>query len=352
MTCRPLLACLVSILLAACTLKDARMPDSPMPAALGEMTLQNRALRAVPMPEKRVTVAIYDLPDQTGQYKESSTSQNLSRAVSQGGAAILVKALQDAGEKRWFSVLDRSALDNLLRERQIVTEMRRIYRGEDQIDASVLGPLSTSGLLIEGAIIGYDSNTMTGGYGARYLGIGGDRKWKLDVVTVTLRLLATETGEVLASVVVRKPIASVSTRGSIFTYVAMDEILEAELGQASNEPRQIALEQAVEKAVMALIAEGAMSGAWAFADRDAGDAWLAAYLRSKFDGDVSRMAAEPLQVTRPGALTVRPTVPRRPPPAPQMQVRQLPPAATQPGPQPTARRLPPPNGPQGQEVLG
>ncbi|WP_216641195.1 CsgG/HfaB family protein [Oceaniglobus roseus] len=58
-------------------------------------------------------------------------------------------------------------------------------------------------MLPQGGITGYDTNTLTGGLGARYLGIGANSKWKLDVVTVSMRAVATNTGEVLASVVVR-----------------------------------------------------------------------------------------------------------------------------------------------------
>lgn len=339
-----------AIYVAGCSadlLQEERAASAPLPAKLGIMTQQNRALRAVPLPDRRITVSIYDLPDLTGQYKETGTGQTLSRAVTQGGAAILVKALQDAGERRWFRVLDRSALDNLLRERQIVTEMRRIYRDEERIDPNVLGPLAHSGLLIEGAVIGYDTNTLTGGYGARYLGIGGDKAWKLDTVTVNLRLLSSETGEVLASVVVRKPIASMSERGSVFAYVALDQILEAELGRATNEPKQIALEQAVEKAVMALIAEGAMAGAWSFVDMAAGEAYLSNYLNTKFDNAVSKLATEPLQVTTPEASMIPRTRPNHPS-APVLKVQTLPPSADS---APSAP-VPPPNGGAPGEVLG
>ena len=342
-----LAAALVLGTTSGCALvQEEKYLSAPLPATVGVMTPQNRALRAVPLPHRRVTVSIYDLPDLTGQYKDTGTGQTLSRAVSQGGAAILVKALQDAGERRWFQVLDRSSLDNLLRERQIVTEMRRIYRGEDQIDPDALGPLAHSGLLIEGAVIGYDTNTLTGGYGARYLGIGANKKWKLDTVTVNLRLLSSETGEVLASVVARKPIASVSEQGSIFAYVALDEIVEGELGRTVNEPKLIALEQAVEKAVMALIAEGAMAGAWSFANKAEGDAFVADYLSAKFDGSVTQRATHPVRSTSPGALAIPPTVPRRAAP-PRIEIREVPPATS-------GQNTPPlpPNGASGSEVLG
>ncbi|KUF11468.1 CsgG/HfaB family protein [Pseudoponticoccus marisrubri] len=354
------LALMATMALAGCdtSLRDAY--ESKYAASVGMMTAQNRALRSIPLPHERVTVAVYGLPDLTGQYKEDDTGQNLSRAVTQAGAAVLIKALQDAGERRWFSVLDRSNLDNILRERQIVTEMRRIYRNESQIDPKVLGPLDHSGILIEGEITGYDTNTMTGGLGARYLGIGGHRRWKLDTVTVSLRAVSATTSEVLASVVVRKPIASYATQGNVFTYIALDELVEAEAGYAMNEPKQIAVEQAVEKAVMALVAEGAMAGLWKFKDHAAGQHYMASYTAQKFDGDVPHRALRPkapntrntaIPATVPHRPVARPATVRRVSErrvAPVRTPSTSAPVRTAPAQRPTA----PPDNPDSDEVVG
>lgn len=329
------------------TLEDAIQSDYL--ATVGLMTAQNRALRSIPEPQSRVTVAVYEMPDLTGQYKASDTTQTLSRAVTQGGSAVLIKALQDAGERRWFSVLDRSSLDNLLRERQIITEMRRIYRNEQQINPGVLGPLSHSGIIVEGAILGYDTNTVTGGIGARYLGIGPNQRWKLDIVSVSLRAVSTETSEVLASVVVRKPIASVSNQGSIFTYVALDELLEAEVGRAINEPKQIALEQAVEKAVMALVAEGAQLGIWHFKNRTQGNLFIADYTRQKFDGVVPVLATKTVAPNTRSPAAIPRTVPRPQPRPVRVIQRRVPPTEAAPAPPPDNA---PPDDPSSDEVVG
>lgn len=256
-------------------------PEAPLVTAVTEQNLQ---LRLLPGPNERVTVAVYDLPDLTGQFRERDNVQSLSRAVSQGGGPMLIKALQDAGERRWFSVLDRTALDDLLRERQIVTEMRRLYRGETQPNPNAVPPLRHAGVIIQGAIVGYDSNVQTGGFGARYLGVGGDQQWKLDTVTVSLRAVSSDTGEVLASVMVDKPIASTSLRGGAFTYAELDKLIEIETGVAANEPKQIAVQMAIEKAVFSLILEGADLGVWTFSDKQKGAELLEIYRREKYRG--------------------------------------------------------------------
>ena len=294
--------------IAGCS-QVADMLHEPQPPTLLEVTQQNRALRNLPPPRQRITVAVYDFPDLTGQYRERDNVQSLSRAVTQGASTILISALKDAGERRWFAVLDRSGLQDLVRERQIVTEMRRQYRGETEIDPAALGPLLHAGIILQGGIVGYDSNVETGGLGARYLGIGTDSQWRLDTITVALRAVSTETGEVLASITSQKSIASTALRGSVFRYIALDELLEVEGGVTSNEPRQIAVHQAIEKAVYALIVEGAELGIWAFADPQAGHTLIQRYRAEKYGGQVPAGAAHVQPPITAGAAQIMQTQP-------------------------------------------
>ncbi|MGR3744500.1 MAG: CsgG/HfaB family protein [Pseudooceanicola nanhaiensis] len=289
------------------------------------VTTQNRALRSLPAPTGRINIAVYDYPDLTGQYKERDNVQSLSRAVTQGGSAMLIKALQDAGERRWFSVLDRSGLQDLVRERQIVTEMRRQYRGEENVDPSALKPLLHAGILLQGGIVGYDTNVQTGGAGARYLGIGADGQWVLDTVTVSLRAVSTDTGEVLATVMAQKSIASSSIRGSVFRYIMLDELLEIEAGTTTNEPKQIAVQQAIEKAVYSLVIEGAELGIWKFANPAAGAKLIAEYRNEKYSGAIPSTAQSVLPPMTAGAAYITQTHPRARPAARRTTVRQLPP---------------------------
>jgi curli production assembly/transport component CsgG len=322
-----LVAAGATALLAGCT---ASLPKHMVTEAeLRPLTQQNVALRSLPPPTKRVAVAVYDFPDLTGQFGETATGgQSMSRVVTQGGSALIIKALQDAGERRWFTVLDRSRLDDTLKERQIVTEMRRLYRGENDISPAALPPLQHAGIIIQGGITGYDMYTKTGGAGARYLGIGGDTKWQQDTVTINLRAVSTNTSEVLASVTVQKSIASISVQGNVFRYVALDRILEVEGGVTANEPRQVAVEQAIEKAVDSLIIEGAQLGVWKFADRAAGDAIINRYLAEKYGDEIPTEARNVPAPATNNAAAVVPTVPLARPVAPPPPAQPaVPPAA-------------------------
>ncbi|GAM96644.1 curli production assembly/transport component CsgG [alpha proteobacterium U9-1i] len=244
-------------------------------------TESQRNLMALPPPAQRVSVAVYNFSDQTGQFRDSDGTQSLSRAVSQGGTSILVKALQDAGSRQWFQVVERERLENLLRERQIIREMRQRYLGETEIDPDVLPSLLFAGVLLEGGVIGYDTNTLTGGAGARYLGVGAATQYRQDTVTVYLRAVSVRTGEILTSVVARKTVASIAINANAFRFVSFRELLEAETGITTNEPDQVALQQAVERAVQSLVIEGAQLGYWNFQDQAAAQPYIDAYDRAR-----------------------------------------------------------------------
>ena len=236
------------------------------PPSVAENTRTHAELVDLPPPQSKVVVAVYRYDDRTGQFEFSDTVQTLSRAVTQGASAILVKALQDAGGGTWFTVVEREGLNNLLRERQIIRETRALYEGRNGALQPTLPPLLFAGMIIEGGIIDFDTNTATGGFGARILGIGGSAEYRVDTVVVYLRAISTNTGEVLISVNVSKTIFSVAVGVNVFRFVSSDEILEIDAGVTQNEPEHVAVKQAVEKAVMGMIFEGAQRGYWGFAE--------------------------------------------------------------------------------------
>jgi curli production assembly/transport component CsgG len=261
-------------LLAGCAniSEDGRstIPETTSFAFIPQKTQTQRLLSAIPAPQRPIAVAVYDFTDQTGQFKPTENTQTLSRAVTQGASSILVKALQDAGNRSWFTIVERESLKNLLSERQIIREMRERYLGERDVNPQALPALLFAGVLLEGGIISYDSNTVTGGAGAAFLGIGGHADYRQDTVTVYLRAVSVRTGEVLTTVTASKTIASKAISGSAFKFVAFKELLEAEAGITTNEPDHLALQQAIEKAVYELVMEGVELKLWNFADPKAG----------------------------------------------------------------------------------
>jgi curli production assembly/transport component CsgG len=276
-----------ALLMGGCTTVSsvAGLPQTSPNAVYPQKTRTQRALEALPAPARPVAIAVYGFTDQTGQFKPSETGQTLSRAVSQGGGSIVAKALQDAGRRQWFTIVERESLKNLLNERQIIREMRERYLGEQGVNPAALPALLFAGVLVEGGVIGYDSNTVTGGAGAGLLGISARTEYRQDTVTVYLRAVSVRTGEVLTTVTASKTIASRSLGTNAFAFVAFKELLEAELGFTTNEPDQLALQQAIEKAVYGLIMEGVELKLWDFANASAGAPLLQEYRRER-DGDI------------------------------------------------------------------
>lgn len=233
-------------------------PVSKQDASYGENTPSTHSLKQLPPPKDQIVVGVYKFRDQTGQYKPSENGSNFSTAVTQGATSILIKALEDS---KWFIPIERENLSNLLQERNIIRSTRKEYsNGNEQNEK--LSPLLFAGVLLEGGIISYDSNIITGGFGARYFGAGGSTRYRQDRVTVYLRLVSTQNGKILKTVYVSKTILSQSLDASLFRYVNFKRLLEVETGFTTNEPIQLAVSEAIEKAVEGLIIEGLQENLW------------------------------------------------------------------------------------------
>jgi curli production assembly/transport component CsgG len=226
----------------------------------------NKSFTAVPAPAgPAVTVAVYGFKDLTGQRKPSSTLSLFSTAVTQGAEAYLMKSLQEVGNRQWFTVVERVGLDNLLKERQMIKQTREIYEGAN---AKPLPPLQMAGVILEGGIIDYNSNTLTGGTGARWLGIGTQTAYTQDVVVISLRLVSVQTGEVLTTVTVEKNLLSTADGATALKFFNQaTQAFEFDSSQTFNEPGNYALRSAIETAVIELIKKGERTGLWQFKEK-------------------------------------------------------------------------------------
>ena len=207
-----------------------------------------------------MTIAVYGFTDKTGQMKPSDKLALFSKAVTQGSEVFLIKALQDA--KNWFKVVERVGLDNLVKERQLIRNQREVYEGKD---ARPLKPMTVAGIMIEGGIIGYDTNIRSGGNGARFLGIGGSQQYRVDEVVISMRIVSVNSGEVLLTNAVSKTIYSTQHNVGVLRFVdAGTKALELENGAALNEPTTYAVRVAIEQAVYDMIVEGEKKGLWRY----------------------------------------------------------------------------------------
>ena len=235
-----------------------------------EGTPTNELLQAVPEldGQPKITIAVYRFTDLTGQRKPSTKFSQLSTAVTQGSDTFVISALKSVSNGSWFQVVERNGLDNLVKERQLIRSTRDLYEEENDIQ-KVLKPMLFAGLIIEGGIVGYDSNTQSGGQGARYFGIGLSEQYRVDQVTVSMRIVSVQTGEILLTTNVTKTIASHSSGGDVFRFLDLGtKALELETGVAVNEPVNYAIRTAIEFAVLELIHSGEKQGFWKFKEKE------------------------------------------------------------------------------------
>ena len=235
------------------------LPSDPEKPTMGEVTSSTAELKNLPLPKEKIVIGVYKFRDQTGQYKPSENGNNWSTAVPQGTTTILIKALEDS---HWFIPIERENIANLLNERQIIRSTRQEYIKDADKNNQALPPLLYAGILLEGGVISYDSNILTGGLGARYFGIGASTQYRQDRITIYLRAVSTLNGEILKTVYTSKTILSTSVNGSFFRYIDTERLLEAEVGLTQNEPVQLAVTEAIEKAVKSLIVEGIRDQIW------------------------------------------------------------------------------------------
>jgi len=229
-----------------------------------------RKLRYLPPSAQMPVVAVYNFTDQTGQRKSQDGVASFSTAVTQDAKSLLIDALKAAGAQdnpkgTWFRVVERGlGLDHLVRERQIVRSTRTEQAKLEGLEEfQELQPMLFAGMILEGGIIGYDTNVETGGNGARYLGIGTTNQYRRDSVTVSLRAVSTLTGEVILNVQTYKTILSTGQAGDVFRFLDMDtKLLELESGMTENESVTFAVRSAIEAAVLSLIEQGDERGYW------------------------------------------------------------------------------------------
>ena len=200
-------------------------------------------------------MAVYKFQDLTGQRKSIDGYASFSTAMTQAPETYLIRALKQSG---FFRVVERGGIDHITRERQIIRSTRQKF--DDKTEEL---PLLFAGILFEGGIIDYNTNLVSGGVGARYLGIGNSKQYREDTVIVAMRVVSVSTGEVLLENLTTKTILSVGLSNDFFRYIADGtKLVEFETGNAMNESKSIALQTAIEVGIVNIIEQGIEQGYW------------------------------------------------------------------------------------------
>ena len=258
---------LIGVLTGCATFAPPRAEDCrligiicPEDARVERVTLQK--LLDLPVPKQKAVIAVYSFDDLTGQRKPSNKMALFSTAVTQGAENYLIEALRSAGNGEWFVVVERVGLNNLTKERQLIKSTRQTYDGEN---GNTLKPILFAGIIIEGGIVSYEADIKTGGNGARYLGIGNTNQYRQDDVTVSMRAVLVQTGEVMLSTTVSKTILSAGVSRDVFRFTELGtELVEVETGYTQTEAVGYATRSAIETAVYSIIQEGLEKQLWDF----------------------------------------------------------------------------------------
>ena len=213
------------------------------------------AITKVGVAQVQPVVAVYKFQDLTGQRKSIDGYASFSTAMTQAPETYLIRALK---QSKFFRVVERVGIDHITRERQIIRSTRQKF--DDETEEL---PLLFAGILFEGGIIDYNTNLLSGGIGARYLGIGNSKQYREDTVIVAMRIVSVSTGEVLLENLTTKTILSVGLSNDFFRYIAEGtKLVEFETGNAMNESKSIALQSAIETAIVNIIEQGIERGYW------------------------------------------------------------------------------------------
>ena len=260
-------SCLLVILASSCSLSpvDTNLQKGKILPSI--LQIQSEELLNVSQPKIPIVVAVYpnSFTDQTGQRKSNSEFALFSTALTQAPSHLLIRSLKHTANGKFFRVAERVGLDNLTKERQLIRSAREQNEAKDGPKPII--PLLFAGVLMEGAVIGYDTNIKSGGIGARYLGIGTSKQYRIDNITVALRMISIATGEVLIDVLVSKQIYSYGQSQDVFKFIEVGtELVEIEMGDAENEPATLALQKAIEQAVLEIVKIGYDKGFWEIKD--------------------------------------------------------------------------------------
>lgn len=254
----PLLSLSV-VLLSSCTLMIDPLQNNLPPVEYLEnavMQTLHTDLKDVAEPERKPVIAVYDFKDLTGQRRSNSKYATFSTAVTQAPHAYLIRALKHSN---FFDVVERVSLDAVTKERQLIRSTRETFDEDKK-----LMPLKFGDMVMTGGVLSYDK-TESAGIGARYLGLGASRKVRKDQITVSLRTVSVSTGRILTEVLVTKSVFSASLDNDVFRFISEGtELVEIEGGSVANEAMSIALQIAIETAVLETIKEGVINNYWRY----------------------------------------------------------------------------------------
>jgi len=206
------------------------------------VTTATQLLAALPEPEEKAQIAVYNIEDSTGQFKTGG-----STVVTQGAVDMMITALQ---RSRQFKVLDRTDFGDFMNEQNLQAE-NRLADGEGPI----LGEMSGADYVLSGAITEYQVDKETGGLGISIAGIGGSKEVARATTALDVRLTDSTTGEVVWSESLKGEIEGEKVGVQAFSFLGSN-IVEFETGRGKQEVINLIVRTLIEEAVFKMYDAG------------------------------------------------------------------------------------------------
>ncbi|WP_239551227.1 CsgG/HfaB family protein [Halanaerobacter jeridensis] len=206
------------------------------------VTKVTQLLAALPEPESKAKIAVYNIVDKTGQVKDIGSS-----VVTQGATDMMITALQ---RSRQFIILDRVNFVNLMNEQNLKTK-GRLRQGEGPQISRMTG----SDYVLSGGVTEYQVDKATGGLGLKIAGVGGSNKYATASTAIDLRLTDTTTGEVVWAVSLKKEIKGEKIGIQTFAFIG-NNVVEFETGKGKQEVINLVVRTLLEEAVFKLYQSG------------------------------------------------------------------------------------------------
>lgn len=240
------------ILLTGCGTLDLHIEppsvvDTPVPHdKTREVLLAQRPKGHVPY-----NIGIYNCIDTSGQKRKGTGGgSDFSSAVPQDCSPFLMASFRSVG---FYRVLERSRIDDVLKERQLATVMH------GDVGKKILGAMHIADAVMMGQILSYDRSTSQSAGGVALSALGGSRQYVSDAFTFSLRAVSTKTGELIDEVLIKKTVTSLQLDGHVLRVVGV-EMASLEYGASENEAIGVALQEAVDLAVRTLTDQGIKKG--------------------------------------------------------------------------------------------
>lgn len=248
---------LALMIIVPALLKGGVPVDVPDPGTLERMTnsptvnitIVTEELSNLTPPEERVPLAVYELRDKTGQYKDDEIGTRKSTIMSQGAVEMLITALDRSGQ---FKVLDRVIFQHILTEQDLRGKKRLV--NDDSYPH--LNKLIGAKYIIEGAVTEYNCDVVTSGVGLTIGGKGGRYKYAKATAAIDLRVTDVSTGEVVKTLSMRDKMVGKMVGLNIFAFFNGASLYEFELGKADQEPINLVIRRLIEHMVLELVKSG------------------------------------------------------------------------------------------------